>query len=246
MSLSAYHPQSDSGPPSHQPSTTRNFIIKHTRPSARPASIELASQQQSTRRSPVCFIHYPHRATDGYHAQQFFFSVLATTRSRIIFISSPHATNNTTHPASFRSLIPIRLLPHTPRVSSCGNFRSCAQCHSFDVRRVPLVFAHSPRPRALFLSPFLLFLLLVRGYTQTPVSTLYATPLCPFNFFYSLAPSPPPLLQVCLWEKMRTIDVATAFQHSCAPAQIRARLEYKLYEAQSGVVQLAPVLPNTV
>ena len=96
MSLSAYHPQSDSGPPSHQPSTTRNFIIKHTRPFARPASIELASQQQSTRRSPVCFIHYPHRATDGYRAQQFFFPFLPPPD--LASFSSPLLMQPTTPP----------------------------------------------------------------------------------------------------------------------------------------------------
>ena len=116
MSLSAYHPQSDSGPPSHQPSTTRNFIIKHTRPSARPASIELASQQQSTRRSPVCFIHYPHRPQMVTVPNNFFFRSCHHPISHHFHLLS--SCNQQHHPSR---VIPIpnsnsATSPHTPRL----------------------------------------------------------------------------------------------------------------------------------
>ena len=105
----------------------RNFIIKHTRPLLLSWRVSINNQiPESTRRTTCLF----HRQSHRWLPCPTFFSFFNCPPTRSHIISSPRATNqqqHPPHPASFRSLIPIRLLPHTPRVSSCGISRSSAQ-----------------------------------------------------------------------------------------------------------------------
>lgn len=172
----------------------------------------------------------------------FFFSYLPPTRSHII--SSPRATNNTTPPPIPRHSDPPNsnsaTSPHTPRLL----LRKFPFFLPNVVRLDPPSIFH-PAPAS---SPVLVLIVFPSvPFARPSVPRIYPTPLsplctllrwCPFNFFYSLAPSPPPLLGV--WEKMRTIDVATALLRPDSEPDSNTS------EAQSGVVQLALVLLNTV
>lgn len=221
----------------------RNFIIKHTRPLLLSWRVSINNQIPDPLGGRlVCFTRQSHR----WLPCPTFFSFLPTHPISHHLISS--CNQPTTTPTS--RVIPIpnsnsATSPHTPRLL-LRKFPFFCPMMSFDSSPLPSSIPHPPRPRTLCLSSFPSVPFarpsVPRIYPNPPVSTLYATPLCPFNFFYSLAP----ISTSSPWRLGKNADNRRGDSTLAPRSEPDSNTSTSETKHNQGLVQLAFVLLNTV